>query len=279
MRIAAVVLACVVGLCIAAPVGVAAGGGEVTFVAPTKLRPEEVQALRALEESQMTRAEKAQFDRWAEMVTSCATDGTRLSSEEIALLTAASDPSLEEVVAFGDQDVGTRMALYFPNLFLDMFDVFSGAVGLIGIGLGTEVHITRWAAIGLGVQVAVVNVHWYFNRNLAASVYGLGALAIFGPHQAYYLDFFGAGLCWIEGRPSSGRVTLKKAGRFSMDDQAVQWGYSDPWGVGVGWAAEFHPVELADFFAGMFTLHRVDISNDDFGNPARQNIKSYMQMR
>jgi hypothetical protein len=208
-----------------------------TSTPATRLNADEVAELSAREEMQATKAEKVSYDQWAAKVVSCAADGQRLTAPEIESLGTMLDNALEQTVAFGARTTGETLALYFPNVFLDVLDSFSAAVGLIGIGFGTEVHITRYAGIGAGVQAALVNVHWYFNRNLAVSGYGVGGLLKAGPYEGYYIEFLGAGLNWIDNKPSSGLVRLQKWGKFSMTDHAVQQGYSDPYGIGAGWAA------------------------------------------
>ena len=213
---------------------------------------------------------------WVDVIQSSVAEPQRLTTVEVDALEAAGSEALEQTVAFGDRSAGTRIALYIPNRIVDFLDCVSGMAGLGG-QLGLEFHITRWVGLGLGVRGSLLNVYWYFCRNLGFSVYDIGAFAVGGPFQAYYMDLFGAGLNWIDGRPDNGRVVFSKAGPFSLADESVRQGYTDPWGIGFGWTAEFHPVEAADFIVGLVTFDFVDISKDDYGNPERQAIKSYMK--
>jgi len=197
-------------------------------------------------------------------------DAVALSDADAAHLASLSDPSLDEVAASGAWTVWRRIILFIPDRILDAVDMVSGGVG-VGPGIGGEVHVTRWASLGLGVQAGIAGL-WYYNRNLAiAPVFG--ASASFGPWQAYSAGFVGAGTGWTKGRPGAGGKWYTKAGMFSMEDRMVQDGWSDPWGVGAGWAAEIHPIEVADFVTGLVTVGFVDIVRDDFGKAGRAQYK------
>jgi len=242
---------------------------------PVALAPGEAAELGQLERLGMTEKEKATWDKWCDKVMRCAVAGRKMDAAEAASLAATEDPSLEKTVALGSRSVGKTFALYVPNVILDALDCFSGAIGL-GLALGGEIHFTRYVSLGLGAWASVLNVHWYFNRNLAFSLYDVGAIAAFGPFRAFVKNLYGWGTRWKDGRPSGGVVTLKKGGLFRRSDRAVTQGYSDPWAIGFGWNAELHPVEVADFFTGLITFTFVDISRDDLGNPARKAVKRYM---
>ncbi|MBN1865755.1 hypothetical protein JW916_00540, partial [Candidatus Sumerlaeota bacterium] len=179
-----------------------------------------------------------------------------LTIDELQTFRGRQSAELETVVASGAWTVWKRILFFIPDRFLDCVDMVTFGVG-IGIGLGAEVHITRWAALGAGAEGDLA-LFWYYNRNLTPPIPAFALLAAFGPYQAYTIGFAGAGTGWSQGHPGAGTQLFRKSGVFSVNDEMVQEGWSDPYGVGVGWAAEIHPIEIADFVVGLVTFGFVD---------------------
>lgn len=257
---------CVLALCtLVCPLGNAE--------APQPLSPEEVQALLGNEANALASTEwGAAFQEIAER-RAVLIDAEALNTNECIPLALITDKDLDKVIAFGETSAIRRIGLFFPDRILDALDMFSGGATLfpLAVGIGTEIHITRYASIGLGAQAGVGLIMWYYNRNLMTPTPCYGALAMFGPWQAYAMGFVGAGTGWTKGRPDAGSKLWTKAGRFSKKDKIAQDGWSDPWAIGAGWAAEIHPVEIADFLTGFLTLGFVDISKDDYAYPSFKN--------
>ncbi|NQU45418.1 hypothetical protein HQ520_19220 [bacterium] len=191
-----------------------------------------------------------------------------LSSDEMARFALAEDASLGDLLAGG---VARRILLFIPDRILDVLDVLSLSVG-IPIGLGFEAHVTRWVSVGIGGSGAIA-LHWSYNRNLALAPVG-GAWLSLGPLAFYSLSYAGLGTGWSQGRPGGGGQSFNKFGIFSIQDEMVQEGWTDPFGVGVGHILEIHPIEIADFVVGLVTLGFVDISGDDFARPDATHFKT-----
>jgi len=238
---------------------------------PMPLSADEVPALKEQEAMDLLSTNWGRVFAQVEALRVVFVKPTPLDNKEYQTLCNLYDASLEKVVAAGAWAVWKRILFFLPDRLLDCLDMVSGGVG-IGGGLGAEVHVTRWAGLGLGAQAAL-GMLWYYNRNLTPPIPMYAVLAIAGPFQAYSIGTVGAGTGWTKGRPGAGGKAYNKAGMFSRDDKMVKDGWSDPFGVGVGWAAEIHPIEVADFFVGLFTAGFVDISRDDFANPSRARYK------
>lgn len=195
-----------------------------------------------------------------------------IGAAEAQILESQVDPQLGKVVAMGDGSVGQRILFFLPDRILDTLDTVSFIVPVVVFWVPLEVHITRYASLGVDANVGIT-LSWLYNRNLPL-MFWFGAAASAGPYHLYNRGFGGGGTGWTEGRPGWGKKRYIKAGMFSPDDEMARDGWQDPWGIGAGyWWFDIHPIEIADLVAGLLTFGFADISKDDFANPDRSPYK------
>lgn len=204
------------------------------------------------------------------------TQPVKLSADELQSLQQREVPQLERTVAFGKKKVATTLIWYIPNILLDTADCISLGIGL-GAAIGGDIHITRYAGLGLGLNFVLIQPEWFFNRNLSCMTMGYGWGWQLGPYRSLSQSFGGTGTNWKDGKSGSGRIKFKESGFFKTSNADVRQGYSDPYGIGLGWNVELHPVELVDLVGDIVTLGFIDISRDDIGQLVRRPIKSYMR--
>lgn len=148
-----------------------------------------------------------------------------------------------------DPGLGARLLLWLPDRLLDLVDLVSFDVG-IGLGAGAELWLTRFGQLGAGAG-ASMGLGWHGQRSLGARLHhGSGWAA--GPWTQGFVHGFDAG------------TGLRRAGGASFDGSAVtaalpihqEW--RDAWGLGarahlaiVAAEVELHPLQLADFAAGL----------------------------
>lgn len=155
--------------------------------------------------------------------------------------------------------VGDTLLLYFPNRIVDFMDIFSLSLGF-GPVARADVWCTRDFSFGAGVGAAAKAVKQY-NRQ-----YGLGL------ENGWEASFM---VVSMEDKELSDTTRLLKAYKYYSGGTPSPYeriynfheGERDFWSIGVQGAAlgevdaEFHPVELADFFTGFFFI---DLKGDDF---------------
>jgi len=161
-----------------------------------------------------------------------------------------------------------RAVLFLPDRVLDALDMVSAGVGL-GFGFDVNVHLTRFIhAPALGIYWAISPVQWRYGRNLSLSFDHEFELGL-GPLVMYKAEFFGGGTGW---GPDASRE-FSKLGLVSPNDRMLREGFRDPWAVGASVGpillppraeVDVHPVEVADFVVGLFTLGFVDLAGDDW---------------
>ncbi len=246
-----------------------------TTITPQPLSKTEISTLQQEEDESLQVTEWGDYVKNMEQFQKNVQEPQPLGTTEITFLMKQTDgETLGNFVGLGERNTWRCILLFIPDRILDALDMVSGGVAVLGVGVGAEVHVTRYASLGAGAQAMVLpNLFWYYNRNLMTTAYATGVIASGGPYQDYILKFFGVGTGMDKGRPGAGRKVFRKAGMFSKQDKMCQEGWMDPWGIGFGWALELHPVEIADFFAGLFTVGFVDISRDDYANPNRTRYK------
>jgi hypothetical protein len=277
VTVALIVTAQVFGLAPAFPANLAAASvetlGPVEAPAPVALAADELARLAERQEAdlQSTAWAKA-FDEISLWRAACP-KAAPLSVGESQSLEQRHDAALDDTVALGESSAGRRILWFIPDRIVDCLDMVSAGF-LFGPMAGAEAHLTRWASLGAHAGVGGGPL-WYYNRNLALAAY-IGALACIGPLQTYMIYEPGFGTGWTQGRPGVGVKHWMKKGAFSLDDDMVRDGWVDPWGVGgmfFYWTAEIHPIEIADFVAGLFTLGFVDFVEDDYANLIRASHK------
>lgn len=139
-----------------------------------------------------------------------------------------------------------RIALWLPDRLLDLCDVVSFDVAF-GIGLYADVHVTRAVQLAAGGRTSL-GVGWHDGRSLGTLLQSESGLA-YGPYDAI---LFGSGTADVFG-------ASRMSGAHSPFDPLYQ-GVRDYWAVGgavhallIGVSVDVHPLEIADFVAGVFT--------------------------
>ena len=200
--------------------------------------------------------------------------GTQKTSVEPQV--AADNVANEETTQ--DSDIVDKLVYYVPNLFLDFFDIFSCGAG-VGAKAGIQLELTN--AFTLGGNYGDV----YFVEKAPFRRYGggydrgydfqLGPLA----SEKRFVDEAFGGVPEYIIKESKAQVQKPSAEIFTkpMDADSFESGVSDNkplrdyWEVGIkaGWllniSLHLHPVEIADFFTGIFfyDLTGDNISGDD----------------
>jgi hypothetical protein len=168
-----------------------------------------------------------------------------------------------------DRSPAARVLLFLPDRLLDLADVVSLDVHL-GFGLFANVHATRAAQLGLGSR-GVRGFGWHEKRSLGVRTVdesSLTLLAFGGEATAGALEGTSGVFAWSE----------QMGGLHEPGDPLYQ-GVRDYWGLGaaatillLGLDVELHPVQLADFAAG---LAGADPLNDDLGRTRGLRLTRY----
>lgn len=244
--------------------------GAENYIIPNNFSDEEVSCLLKKEKSDMLNTEWGKAFKYADDLRSSIMKPQNLDYKELLNLKMLNDISLNKVIAAGTGTPLNRILWFFPDRILDCLDIVSLPIN-IGLWFRPCLHITRWCSLGFGGEVSG-GILWFYNRNLAPNLM-IGIYAMIGPYQAYTYDFLGIGTAWNMGLPGAGNKFYYKAGIFSMDDEPVVDGWMDPWGIGITPWDDIHPIEIADFISGLFTLGFYDLSGDDYANPFRSQYK------
>ncbi len=156
-----------------------------------------------------------------------------------------------------ERSARTRALLYLPDRLLDLFDVVTVGVHF-GIGGFADAHATRAVQVVGGFRsTGGIGLHDHRSIGLKSQAEaGLTLIAV-GTHT------YGGSLVGTSG--THGSVT-NAAGAHRPGDPLYE-DLRDYWALGasatagiVGAEADFHPLQLADFLAGIFG---VDFLNDD----------------
>ncbi len=175
-------------------------------------------------------------------------------SEPEVVEKAEQEESKEE--AEGDGNWKHKALMYFPNLFLDLGDTFSLSLG-VGAESGALVRLTRWCQIG-GMYGSDYFVEKGFERRYGGGYndgYEFALVAISSEVRTVDPTF---------GTIPVGIIKRNKATMLHPSDELYDTHVRDFWAVGVdaGWLVmigfELHPVEIADFFTGIFAYDLLD---------------------
>jgi hypothetical protein len=170
------------------------------------------------------------------------------------------DVAATEGSSEGKVNIANKLIYYFPNLFLNLIDSFSGKIG-VGAKSGLELVLTRYAQFGGNYGDE------YFVEKGIYRTYGGGYnngfsldFAPYSSEKRYIDDVFGS---------ISPRIIKKKKMSLTRPtDPFYKEKYRDFWAVGFegGWLINIglflNPIEFADFFTGIFFY---DLCDDDLG--------------
>ena len=160
------------------------------------------------------------------------------------------DPKAEKM----NMSTGEKILWYIPNRLSDLMDIFTVEIG--APELGVDLQLTRWLAFGAGIGGSYV---------LGWSIYNQHGIY---RQQGWYADFFRyrvsetqrdciCGFYQPFFRAENNLVDIGK-----MDKAKAE----DPYALGIkaccllGVKIQIHPVEIADFLAGIFLI---DFRHDD----------------
>jgi len=157
-----------------------------------------------------------------------------------------------------DEESGilSKIIWYVPDRFFDMIDIFTIEVN-VGPQFGAGVWVTR-AAQMKAYGGSTFGYGYYQKKQIGyrgetSFEYGLGPLG------AHVVSGARVGTGGFDSTVSSEY--------FALPSDKIHQEYRDYWGVGgkagilfIGFEIEIHPLEIGDFFAGLFTI---DLLNDD----------------
>jgi hypothetical protein len=168
-----------------------------------------------------------------------------------------------------DRSMPVQALLYLPDRVVDLLDVFTCEIHM-GTGAYLDAHVTRALQSAAGFR-ALLGVGTYSSRTILGSRVhanvGLTVLPLGAQAQ-------GGSLVSADGI-RTGYQTL--AGLHAPWDEYYQE-YEDYWAIGVshtlligGGTVEIHPMQLADFVAGLVFL---DLLRDDFARTRGLDLTS-----
>ncbi|MBI4879928.1 MAG: hypothetical protein HY812_09775 [Planctomycetes bacterium] len=150
-----------------------------------------------------------------------------------------------------ERSLGARIGLYLPDRLLDLLDVLSFDVHL-GLGVLVNVHVTRAVQVGAGGR-ATGGFGWHDHRSLGVLAQTESEFVLPGVGAQAYLG----ALAGTSGLLATGDAL---AGVHAPSAELYQE-YRDYWAVGVSVTAvvvgldlDIHPLEIADFAAGLCTF-------------------------
>jgi hypothetical protein len=158
------------------------------------------------------------------------------------------------------RSLGQRMALWLPDRLLDLLDVVSVSVHM-GPGVFANYHLTRGFQAGAGFRsTGGVGIHDFRSVGLKSQA---EAELVILPAGAQSYSGALLGTSGVHGTGDSFAGIHRPSYPLYQD-------FRDYWGIGasatvifLGAEWEVHPVQLADFVAGFFSI---DFLNDDFGH-------------
>ncbi len=152
--------------------------------------------------------------------------------------------------------------LYLPNRLLDLLDIVTVDIGA-GAAFGVEAKATHWMQFG-----GMYGDEYFLGKDYARQLGG-------GYASGWNYEF----VCltserrYVDGPFGTTREFILKGKPLSLampnDDFTYTQDIRDFWEIGVnaGWivtlGAAIHPVEIADFFAGLVLI---DLKGDDYGS-------------
>jgi hypothetical protein len=175
---------------------------------------------------------------------------------EVVKPEAAKVDGVEPANNADESGVGRVLLMYFPNVYIDLSDIFSLGLSL-GARAGAEVRVTRWFQIG-GNYGDSYFVEKGFDRQIGGGYddgYNFQLVALAG-EERYLDDTFGSVREYI--------IKESKARVLSPSNEPYEDKTRDFWAIGVeaGWLvnvkALVHPVEIADFVLGLFFIDILD---------------------
>jgi len=193
-------------------------------------------------------------------------------AEETVVEETGEEPVVEvaaEEDSEGGINVANKLIYYFPNLFLNLIDSFSGKIG-VGAKSGVELMLTRHLQFGGNYGDEYFVEKGVYRRY--GGGYNNGYSFDLGPlssEKRYIDDVFGS----IPSRI----IKQSKAKVQRPSDSIYKDKYRDYWAIGVeaGWLVNiglyFNPIEFADFFTGIFFY---DLCDDDLGRSEEQSVEN-----
>ena len=186
-------------------------------------------------------------------------------AKEIKAATPAKTAKTVEVKkdepAAGCSTLNTAL-LYIPNRLLDLSDIVSLELGA-GAEFGVDVRLTRWMQLG-----GRYGDKYFLGKDYARQLgggyssgwnYGLGCLT---SERRYVDDTFGTTREFLLKRKSLSLAMPNEDFTYTQETRDFwEIGANAGWLVTVGVA--IHPVEIADFFAGIVLI---DLKGDDYGS-------------
>jgi len=157
-----------------------------------------------------------------------------------------------------------RLVWFFPDRGMDLLDVVSLEISA-GYGLGVKRRVTDWLHVPTLSAYRAWNLFsWNYGRRFAwfseNEEYAAGLLPLYW----YRSEFRGRG---------AGNQSFHASPVARLGDEIYKTGRGDPWAIGGYYgppllgpriAIDLHPVEIADFVAGLLTVGFIDICNDDW---------------
>ncbi len=157
-----------------------------------------------------------------------------------------------------ERPLWARILLYLPDRVLDLLDVLSFDVH-VGPGVLVNVHLTRAVQLGAGAR-AVAGIGWHDHRSL-------GFLA--QSEAEVVIPAVGTS-AWAGAMAGTSGIYAGSDGIFDLHRPTIPLyqDFRDYWAVGfsttavtAGFDFDLHPLEIADFLAGLLTI---DFLRDDF---------------
>ncbi|HCE42385.1 MAG TPA: hypothetical protein DET40_02410 [Lentisphaeria bacterium] len=174
---------------------------------------------------------------------------------------AAAKPE-EAKSSFDKYSIAKTVVMYLPNRIIDILDIVTMDVGA-GASFGAEARITRW------LQFGGMTIDRYFVGKNCSRQFGGGYEAGWNYEmfcldaEAKYVDYtFGSMNKYVVKRKPFGLADLGE-NTFEKSRDFWEIGANAGWMVSMGVA--IHPVEIADFLAGLVLI---DLKKDDYGNEA-----------
>lgn len=164
----------------------------------------------------------------------------------------ASDEEVKK--ADSDKDWQHQLLWYVPNRLVDLADCFTVELGAGEVAM--DLYLTRYATLGGGVGYSAT-LGWIGNERVYGGYTQRSWNGEFFPKSYYEIQRDN-----LFGTYNSIRTTNK--GNANCKDMKAL--HEDPYAIGVkaafwgGIKFQFHPVQFADFFCGLFFF---DICDDD----------------